>query len=205
MRMMRGRTAHRRDSGFALLLVFLLAASIAIALYMEMPRAAFESQRALEETLIERGEQYQRAIQLYYRKTRTYPPTLEALENTNRIRFLRKRYKDPMTGKDEWRLIHIGPGFVLTDSLVTKPPGQQQAQQTTANTFITELTPVGGGTSPSTGVVSRAQMRRASEGGAQAAGMTAESTPPGKLGCTYNIPNTYLAAGFFVLLMMLKK
>lgn len=28
---------------------------------------------------------------------------------------------------------------------------------------------------------------------------------PLKLGCTYNIPNTYLAAGFFVLLMMLKK
>jgi len=114
---------HSRQSGFAMLLVFAMAAAVAILLYMELPRVAFEAQRNREQFLIDRGEQYQRAIQLYFRKTRTYPATLEQLESTNNIRFLRRRYKDPMTGKDEWRIIHMGPGGMLTDSLVQKPPG----------------------------------------------------------------------------------
>ena len=57
-----------------MLLVFLMAASIAIMLYMQLPRAAFEAQRAQEEMLQERGEQYIRAIQLYVAKWRSYPP-----------------------------------------------------------------------------------------------------------------------------------
>ena len=55
----------RRESGFALLLVFLMAATIAITLYMEIPRIAFETQRQKEELLIERGEQYKRAIKVF--------------------------------------------------------------------------------------------------------------------------------------------
>jgi hypothetical protein len=52
-----------------------------------------------------RGKQYIRAIQLYYRKFNAYPPTIDALVKTNEIRFLRKRYIDPMTGKDDWKTI----------------------------------------------------------------------------------------------------
>jgi hypothetical protein len=165
---MQTQVPHRCDSGFALLFVFLLAAAIAISLYMEMPRMVFESQRELEATLIDRGEQYRRAIQLYYRKTGTYPPSLDALENTNGMRFLRRRYPDPMTGKDDWRLVHIGPGGVLTDSLVTKPPGQQKSEQT-VSTFITELPQVGAMAATPSGTVPRAMMRRPSEVGPQGA------------------------------------
>ena len=110
------------EGGFALLLVFVLAATVAIYLYMQLPRAAFESQRLKEELLMERGHEYQRAIQLYFRKFKHYPQKIEDLENTNDIRFLRHRYKDPMTGKDDWRIIHMGPGGYLADSLVDKPP-----------------------------------------------------------------------------------
>lgn len=110
------------ESGFALLLIFVLAAGIAIALMMQMPRVAFETARNREEMLIERGEQYKRAIALFYRKTNRLPAKLEDLENTNNVRFLRRRYIDPMTGKDEWRVIHAGPGGMLTDSLVKKAP-----------------------------------------------------------------------------------
>lgn len=52
-------------SGFALLLVFFMAAVIAITLYMEIPRVAFETQRQKEQLLVERGEQYKRAIKLF--------------------------------------------------------------------------------------------------------------------------------------------
>jgi hypothetical protein len=51
--------------------------------------------------------QYSRAIRLYVKKTGRYPSRLEELENTNNIRFLRKRYKDPITGKD-FKLLHVG-------------------------------------------------------------------------------------------------
>ena len=116
---------RRRESGFALLLVFLLAAGIAISLYLEMPRVAFESQRSREQMAIDRGLQYQRAIQLFYRKFRTYPQNLDDLETTRNIRFLRRRYLDPLTGK-EWRLLHVGPAGNLTDSLIQPAPNPAQ-------------------------------------------------------------------------------
>ncbi|MGH9667514.1 MAG: hypothetical protein ACRD9L_24085 [Bryobacteraceae bacterium] len=110
------------QGGFALLLIFLLAACVGIFLYMQLPRSAFEAQRIKEQLLMERGYEYQRAVQLYFRKFKHYPQKIEDLENTSDIRFLRRRYKDPMTGKDEWRILHMGPAGYLTDSLVDKPP-----------------------------------------------------------------------------------
>ncbi|MGA9424525.1 MAG: type II secretion system protein, partial [Terracidiphilus sp.] len=44
-------------------------------------------------------------IQLYYRKFHAYPPNLDALVKTNNIRFLRKKYIDPTTGKADWKPI----------------------------------------------------------------------------------------------------
>ena len=119
---MRTGIPARRESqqGFALLLVFLMAAIIALMLYQQLPRVAFESEREKEQLLIDRGEQYTRAIQLYYiANNRQYPTSIDDLEKREK-RFLRRRYVDPFTGKDEWRIIHTNGGF-LTDSLVQKP------------------------------------------------------------------------------------
>ena len=45
----------------------------------------------------------------YYRKYGNhYPGSIEQLEKTNNIRFLRQKYVDPMTGKADWRIIHVG-------------------------------------------------------------------------------------------------
>ena len=44
---------------------------------------------------------------------------MDELENTNNIRFLRRRYVDPMTGKADWRILHAGPGGVITDSILS--------------------------------------------------------------------------------------
>jgi hypothetical protein len=118
-----------------MLLVFAMSAMIAIGLYMQLPRAAFESQREKEQLLIDHGEQYKRAIQLYYRKFSRYPAKMEDLENTGNIRFLRRRFIDPMTGKDEWRLVHMGPGGQLVDSLIKKTDPNKEEWN---NKFITE-------------------------------------------------------------------
>src|ERR1700733_8025219 len=113
------RTRHS-ESGFATLLVFVMAGAIAVTLYVEVPRIAVESQRTRELMAIDRGLQYKRAIQLFYRKYQTYPQTLDDLETTRNLRFLRRRYLDPLTGK-EFRLLHVGPAGQLTDSLVQPP------------------------------------------------------------------------------------
>lgn len=118
MRLRRHRRQNQR--GFALLLVFAMAAAVAVMLYLEMPRVAFEHERNKEALLVERGDQYVRAIQLYYKKYSKYPQTLDDLETTNNIRFLRRRYKDPMTGSEEWRLIHVDGTGQYTDSLIHK-------------------------------------------------------------------------------------
>src|SRR5581483_1995466 len=46
------------------------------------------------------------AIQHYYKKFGRYPMRIEDLENTNNMRFLRPRSKNPVTGKD-FPLLHF--------------------------------------------------------------------------------------------------
>ena len=126
---MKSVTRRRRESqqGYALLMIFLMAAIIALMLYQQLPRVAFESEREKEQLLIDRGEQYTRAIQLYYlANNRQYPTSLDDLEKREK-RFLRRRFVDPFTGKAEWRIVHTNGGF-LTDSLVQKPPTDTQGQ-----------------------------------------------------------------------------
>ncbi|MBV9504152.1 MAG: hypothetical protein JO323_04015, partial [Acidobacteriia bacterium] len=157
---------HRGDSGFAMLLVFLMAAAIAISLYWQIPRVAFQSQRQKEQLLIERGEQYKRAIQLFYRANNRYPTKLDDLENFNNRRFLRHKFKDPITGKDEWRLVHVNAAGVFTDSVLNKAkPGEQKPAST--NTFVAEETYIADPTlTPQQNAQNLANRRRQSEGGA---------------------------------------
>lgn len=151
--------AKRREpeSGFALLLIFCMAAIIGIMLYAAAPRVAFEAQRDQEQLLIDRGEQYKRAIQLYYRAFQRYPARMEDLENTANQRFLRRRYDDPISGKSEWRLVHVGPGGVLVDS-VNKPP-PKPGNEGSVNNFITELQGIGA-PPPATGSAEGPGLRR---------------------------------------------
>ena len=102
------RGAGRRDAGYILLAVLFLVVMVLIALAAAAPKVAADIERDREVELMHRGLQYRRAIQLYYRKFGTYPPNMDVLEKVNQIRFLRKRYRDPVTGKDEWHLIHFG-------------------------------------------------------------------------------------------------
>lgn len=90
-----------------LLAVVLMLSLMVIAAAAAAPDIAMSIRREREGELIHRGTQYMRAIQHYYKKFGRYPMRIEDLEDTNNTRFLRRRYKDPMTGKD-FRLLHFG-------------------------------------------------------------------------------------------------
>ena len=88
-----------------LVVVIFMLAMLILSLSIAIPRVRESIQRDREEETMQRGKQYIRAIQLYYRKFNAYPPNVDALVKTNDIRFLRKKYVDPTTGKDEWKAI----------------------------------------------------------------------------------------------------
>jgi type II secretory pathway pseudopilin PulG len=111
------------EAGFMLVFVVLLMALVLIALAVAAPVVAKDLRRDKEVESAHRAEQYVRAIRLYYRKTHTYPPSIAALENTNNVRFLRKQYVDPLTGKNDWRLIHVGENKTTVKGFFGQPLG----------------------------------------------------------------------------------
>ena len=113
---LKGQRTHQRGS--ALLIVLVMAAIIAIMLYREIPVAMFEARQRQEQVLIDRGNEYRHAIKLYVRKFQTYPPTIDALEDTNRMRFLRRRYVIRSPVRATGALLHAGPGGIIIDSKI---------------------------------------------------------------------------------------
>src|ERR1043165_7142926 len=97
------------ESGFGLLAVMLAVTLVLVALSIELPRIAQQIKREKEEELVHRGKDYATAVKRFVHKNGgRYPTSLEQLEDTNHIRFLRKRYKDPTTGENIWKLVHVG-------------------------------------------------------------------------------------------------
>jgi type II secretory pathway pseudopilin PulG len=95
------------ERGYIMLTLLLMIALMTIFAAAILPEITFEIKRDREEEMIHRGVQYSRAIRAYYKKFGRYPAKIEDLENTNQLRFLRKRYKDPLTNKD-FRMLHFG-------------------------------------------------------------------------------------------------
>jgi type II secretory pathway pseudopilin PulG len=94
------------EAGYMLLAVVVMIALILIALSVAAPVIAKDLRRDKEVESEHRAQQYVRGIRMYYAKTKSYPPSMEALLKSNNIRFLRQKYVDPLTGKSDWRIIH---------------------------------------------------------------------------------------------------
>jgi hypothetical protein len=76
---------------------------------VEAPRIGQQIKREKEEELVHRGKDYATAVKRFVHKNGgRYPVSVEQLENTNHIRFLRKKYVDPMTGDSDWKMVHVG-------------------------------------------------------------------------------------------------
>jgi type II secretory pathway pseudopilin PulG len=103
----RPKASRRGEQGYILLTLLLIIALGVIFAAAIVPSLTFNIKRDREEEMIHRGVQYSRAIRAYYKKFGRYPTKLEDLESTNNLRFLRKRYKDPITGQD-FKLLHFG-------------------------------------------------------------------------------------------------
>jgi len=157
------RPSRQSEAGYILLAVLFMVVLLLIALAVAAPRISADIQRDREDELIHRGKQYTRAVKLYYKKFGRYPSSIDQLEKTNNIRFLRKRYVDPMTGKDDWKIIHFGEAHVKAMGLFGQPI-QNGGLSTTAGGNVLGGTPgltsnpLGntssfGGTTPSTGSI----------------------------------------------------
>ena len=100
-------------------MVVFMVATLIILTSAVAPNLLTQGRRERETELAWRGQQYQRAIGLYYTKMGRYPTKLEDLtKQTNGVRFLRQAYKDPMNTDDgSWRFIYVGPNGQLIGSL----------------------------------------------------------------------------------------
>jgi type II secretory pathway pseudopilin PulG len=90
-------------------------AVMGVLMSVAMPAYRHLATREKEAELAFRGEQYARAIALYRAKNgNQFPPSVDVLVQG---KYLRKKYKDPMTRDGEFRLVLVG-----------NPAGQNQPQ-----------------------------------------------------------------------------
>lgn len=116
-----------------LLSILLVMTLMLIALSIGALRISQQIKREKEEELVHRGREYAVAIKRFYHKNGTYPVSVEQLESTNNLRFLRKRYKDPMTEKGEWKLVHPGEAQINLSLAGAANNNQANSLTTTPN------------------------------------------------------------------------
>src|SRR5580658_5188870 len=116
--------SQNRQRGYLMITLMLVLALITIGLLAVLPDIKQQIIRDREDELRHRGTAYMRAIQRFYKKFGRYPTRVEELESTNNLRFLRKRYTDPVnidkaTGKEkDFKFLHqqdisLNNGMVL--------------------------------------------------------------------------------------------
>jgi len=107
-----------RSSGFTYLALLIAVAITAGALAAAGGLYSHVAQREKERELLFIGEQFRQAIALYYWRTpggaHQYPKSLEALLEDKRWpvtqRYLRKVYRDPVTGTTDWGVVEAPGG-----------------------------------------------------------------------------------------------
>ena len=106
---------------------------MAIMITVVMPVWKQAAQREKEEELVFRGKQYVHAIGLFQRKfANAYPPNIDVLVEQ---RFLRKKFKDPITN-DDFVPIPVGqgaPGDVSSRAASAARPARPAARRTDAD------------------------------------------------------------------------
>lgn len=131
----RGRSTRlefkrRYSAGFTYVGLLLLVAMMGISLTVVCQVWQTMQKREKEVELLFVGDQIRRAIGLYYANTpggrERYPRSLEDLLKDPRYpgvrRYLRKIYRDPITGRAEWGLVKAGDVITGVYSLSDEEP-----------------------------------------------------------------------------------
>jgi len=167
------------ESGYVLLAVMLAFTLMLIALAASAPRLGQQIKREKEEELVHRGKDYATAVKRYVHKNGgRFPLSVEQLEDTNKVRFLRKRYKDPMTGEADWRLVHFGEAEV---KIPAPNPGLSGSTSPTQGNTLPGTTVA---TAPGQAPTGQAQLNSGPQlgGGAQLGGAQTQPGGTGQLG-----------------------
>src|SRR5580700_4923965 len=98
-----------QESGYAFLFVLGLILLMIAGSLTALQLGATIRRRRIEQETIWRGNQYARAIRLYYHKTGHYPQTFDDLQKgMPDLHFLRQPYKNPTNPADgSWRFIYV--------------------------------------------------------------------------------------------------
>jgi hypothetical protein len=116
---------RRGEQGYVLLVLLLSATLLSIGLLTMIEGIDFQIKRDREQELIHRGLEYSRAVRKYVKAYGRYPTSMEQIESSNNVRFLRKRYKDPITGKD-FEVLHYGD-LVTFNAIASTVPNASNA------------------------------------------------------------------------------
>src|ERR1700690_823005 len=124
----------RPQRGYMLIMLMLAVALAAMVLLSVLPEMGQQIRRDREEEMCHRGTQYMRAIQHFYKKFGRYPTRVEDLEDTNHLRFLRKRYKDPLVhdaqgNEKDFKLLHMQDVNVAGGPSLGQVPGMSMPTQ----------------------------------------------------------------------------
>ena len=115
------RARLRRDGGYLLLAIMLTMAVMIIAATAAAPAIVQQMKRDREEEMIHRGTQYARAIKAFYKKNGRYPASLDDLDK-GQVKYLRQRYKDPLTKDGKWKLLNYGDIATLLNGAAPGTP-----------------------------------------------------------------------------------
>src|SRR6516225_6117347 len=173
---------HRRDAGFSLAAIVFFAAIASIFIAAAVPVYQMQAKRELEEELIFRGGEYTRAIQKYRTKFGSYPTSIDQLVQTNGIRFLRRAYKDPITGKD-FRLLTLNPdGSINGSKIFQQNMNNQPLFGNTSSGAQMGQSPFGGQTQNPFGAQAQNQQQPGGFGQPQQQGGFGQQQQPGGFG-----------------------
>ena len=130
LRVGRRRPAVDDSRGYAMAALLIALAVMAILMSVAMPVWRQQARREKEAELVWRGEQYARAIALYNFKMQqqgrgglTLPPSVDVLVEQ---RYLRRKYKDPMSKDGEFVII---PAAGASPGQGQQAPGQPPPSQ----------------------------------------------------------------------------
>ena len=112
-----GTRSRSAESGYALIMAMFLIVAMLVSSQVVLRNMVTLRRRQSEADSIWRGQQFVRAIRLYYHKTGHYPQSLEDLQKgLPELHFLRAcAYKDPVNSTDgSWRFIYVnGTGAII--------------------------------------------------------------------------------------------